>query len=114
MCGDITFVFENDEEVYRVNLKYLDHGWYTDVISFDYNQGERINGDIIISVDRVKENAEKYGVRREEEMRRVMIHGVLHLIGYEDDTAAKKEAMRKKEDKYLALWEKTGEKMQDE
>ncbi len=114
MCGDITFVFENDEEVYQVNLKYLDHDWYTDVISFDYNQGERVNGDIIISVDRVKENAKTYGVRWEEEMRRVMIHGVLHLIGYEDDTVGKKEAMRKKEDKYLALWEKMGEKTQDE
>ena len=105
--GDITFVFENDEEVYKVNVEYLQHDWYTDVISFDYNEGRRVNGDIIISVDRVKENAAKFGTDPEEELRRVMIHGVLHLLGYEDDTDEKKEIMRRREDKYLEEWKKT-------
>ena len=104
--GDITFVFETDEEVYRVNLKYLDHNWYTDVISFDYNDGSVINGDIIISVERVKENAKKYKVKNEEEVRRVMIHGVLHLCGYDDQEAGEKENMRRLENKYLEVWEK--------
>ena len=105
--GDITFVFENDEQVYKVNVEYLQHDWYTDVISFDYNEGRHINGDIIISVDRVKENAAKFYTDPGDELRRVMIHGVLHLLGYEDDTEEKKEKMRRKEDKYLAEWKKT-------
>ena len=107
-CGAITFVFEKEEEVYRMNVAYLDHDWYTDVISFDYSEGETVNGDVIISVERVRENSKKYGVSEEEEMRRVMIHGVLHLLGYEDDNEKKKKRMREKEDHYLSLWEKTG------
>jgi rRNA maturation RNase YbeY len=104
-CGDISFVFEQDEEVYRVNLEYLQHDWYTDVISFDYNEGKKVNGDIIISVDRIKENAGKFGVTAGEEMRRVMIHGVLHLLGYEDHRKEEREKMTGLENKYLALWQ---------
>jgi len=105
ICGDISFVFEQDEEVYRVNLEYLQHDWYTDVISFDYNKGKKVNGDIIISVDRIKENAGKFGVTAREEMRRVMIHGVLHLLGYEDHSKEEREKMTGLENKYLALWQ---------
>ena len=104
--GDINFVFETDEEVYQINLKYLNHDWYTDVISFDYNNKNVINGDIIISIERVKENAKKYKVKNEEEVRRVMIHGVLHLCGYNDKTAGENENMRTLENKYLKVWEK--------
>jgi rRNA maturation RNase YbeY len=105
LCGDISFVFEQDEEVYRINVEYLQHDWYTDVISFEYNEGKRVNGDIIISVDRVKENAGRYGVTVEEEMKRVMIHGVLHLLGYEDGSVEERENMTVLENKYLALWQ---------
>ncbi len=104
--GDINFVFDTDEKVYQANVKYLHHDWLTDVIAFEYNEGVKINGDILISVERVRENAEKYGVSAEEELRRVMIHGVLHLCGYEDKDKAQQEGMRKKENRYLDLWEK--------
>ncbi len=104
--GDINFVFETDKNVYGANRKYLNHDWYTDVISFDYKEGRRINGDILISVNRVAENAVKFGVSEETEMQRVMIHGVLHLCGYEDATKKEKEKMRKLEDRYLRLIKK--------
>lgn len=107
--GDITFVFESDEEVYKVNVEYLGHDWYTDVISFDYKLGEEVGGDIIISVDRVRENAVKYNVDFEQEIRRVMIHGVLHLAGYDDGTGEERKNMMRLEDKYLALWRKMEE-----
>jgi rRNA maturation RNase YbeY len=112
VCGDISFVFETDEAVYLVNTEYLQHDWYTDVISFDYNEGKRVNGDIIISVDRVRENAARFGVTPEEEMRRVIIHGVLHLIGYEDGSEEERKNMTRLENKYLALWQKS-EKIED-
>ena len=102
----INFVFDTDEVVYKVNVKFLKHDWYTDVISFDYNKGKKIYGDILISVDRVMDNAKKFGVTMEVEMRRVMIHGVLHLCGYSDETEEERKLMKKTEDKYLCLWEK--------
>jgi len=108
-CGDITFVFECDEEVYRINLKYLKHDWYTDVISFDYGEENKVGGDIIISVDRVRENANKYEVSFEKEIRRIMIHGILHLAGYDDGNEEEKKRMTRLEDKYLALWQKMEE-----
>ncbi len=110
ICGDITFVFESDEKVYRVNVEYLGHEWYTDVISFNYQTGEEVGGDIIISVDRVRENALKYDVAFELELRRVMIHGVLHLAGYDDGTEEERRNMMRLEDKYLDLWRKKEEK----
>ncbi|MCD6202023.1 MAG: rRNA maturation RNase YbeY [Bacteroidales bacterium] len=106
VVGDINFVFETDEKVYQANVKYLNHDWYTDVISFDYKEGKIINGDILISVDRVEDNAAKYGVSKEREIQRVMIHGVLHLCGYDDDTEKERDKMRKLEDLYLRLMEK--------
>ena len=106
VVGDINFVFETDENVYQANVKYLNHDWYTDVISFDYKEGKIINGDILISVDRVEDNAAKYGVSKEREIQRVMIHGVLHLCGYDDDTEKERDKMRKLEDLYLRLMEK--------
>jgi len=109
-CGTITILIERDEEVHKINKQYLDHDWLTDVIAFDYNEGSVVNGDIVISAERVRENAKTYREEEEEEMRRVMIHGVLHLIGYEDDTPEKKREMRKKEDEYLKRWKKKEKK----
>ena len=99
--GDINFIFASDEYLYDLNIKYLNHDYYTDVITFPYNEGNKISGDIYISVDRVKDNAEKFSADFLEELYRVMVHGVLHLLGYEDDTEEKKLIMRSKEDFYL-------------
>jgi rRNA maturation RNase YbeY len=99
--GQIHFVFTTDEEVLQANIQFLNHHTFTDIITFDYCEDKIINGDIIISVDRVRENAEKFKVEFDEELKRVLIHGVLHLCGYKDKTKADAEQMRKKEN--LAL-----------
>ncbi len=84
-------------------MKYLQHNDYTDVITFDYTEGEKISGDIFISIDRVKENALKFDIASQLELNRVMVHGILHLLDYNDITAAEKLEIRKKEDLYLSL-----------
>lgn len=96
-AGDINFVFTTDEDLLKVNQQFLKHNTYTDIITFDYTDGKTINSDIMISIDRVGENAEKLGVGFQEELKRVMIHGILHLCGYKDKTKADSELMRKKE-----------------
>lgn len=95
--GQINFVFTSDEEVLKANIQFLDHNTYTDIITFDYCEDKIINGDIIISIERVKENAEKFGFEFEEELKRVIIHGVLHLCGYKDKTTKDAALMREKE-----------------
>ena len=95
--GQINFLFTNDEEILKKNIKFLKHNTYTDIITFNYCKDKIINGDIIISIDRVKENAEKFKSDFEEELKRVLIHGVLHLCGYNDKKTADTELMRKKE-----------------
>jgi probable rRNA maturation factor len=95
--GQINFLFTNDEEILKKNIQFLKHNTYTDIITFNYCKDKIINGDIIISIDRVKENAEKFKSDFEEELKRVLIHGVLHLCGYNDKKTADKELMRKKE-----------------
>jgi probable rRNA maturation factor len=95
--GQINVVFTNDEELLKINVQYLNHNTYTDIITFDYCEGKIISGDIIISIERVKENAEKFMSAFETEIRRVMIHGILHLCGYKDKTKKASELMRKKE-----------------
>jgi len=103
--GTICCIFCSDNYLLQVNKKYLDHDFYTDIITFDYTekQGKKkvISGDLLISVDRVKENARGLDITFEEELRRVMIHGILHLLGYKDKTAAHQKEMRKKENLYL-------------
>jgi rRNA maturation RNase YbeY len=99
--GDLNFVFTNDEQVLETNIQFLDHNTYTDIITFDYCEGKIINGDIIISIDRVRENAEKFASGFENELHRVMIHGVLHLCGYKDKSKADVELMRNKENAAL-------------
>jgi probable rRNA maturation factor len=96
--GGINYVFVSDKEILRLNKQYLKHNSYTDIITFDYTEGKAISGDIFISVDRVKENAKKFKVKFEDELHRVMIHGVLHLCGYKDKTPKDSKEMRKKED----------------
>lgn len=101
--GDINFIFTSDAYLLKMNKEYLQHNYYTDVITFDYTE-EKISGDIFISIHRLQDNANEYKVSFEDELRRVMIHGVLHLIGYNDATAQEKQAMRQKEDNYLLHW----------
>ena len=102
--GDITFIFCSDEYLLLINKQYLQHDTYTDIITFDYSEGDSaqpISGDIFISIERVKENAEKFSTTFENELHRVIIHGVLHLLGYKDKTKAAKAQMTSKEDYYL-------------
>jgi probable rRNA maturation factor len=99
----INFIFCSDEYLYQMNMEYLQHDTYTDVITFPYAEAEDdyIEGDIFISVERTADNASKFGVSPLHELHRVIIHGVLHLIGYDDKTAEKKIIMTEKEDEYL-------------
>ncbi len=101
--GDINYIFCTDDELLDINLQHLNHNTYTDIITFDYTEGNRISSDIFISVDRVEENAKKFKVAFEEELHRVMIHGILHLCGYKDKSKADAKLMRKKEDIALNL-----------
>ena len=101
---ELNFIFCSDEYLLKINTKFLNHKTYTDIITFDNSdRGAEIAGDIFISVERVKENALKLKIPFSDELHRVVIHGVLHLIGYSDKTARQKKEMRKKEDAYLSL-----------
>lgn len=102
--GDITYVFCSDDYVFEMNKQYLQHNTLTDIITFDYSENGKISGDICISIDRVKENAESYRIDFDRELARVMAHGVLHLLGYKDKKAEEKKVMTSKEDFYLQLW----------
>lgn len=95
--GQLNFLFTTDDDLLQTNIQFLNHTTYTDIITFDYSENKTINGDIIISLERIKENAEKYKVDFEEELKRVIIHGVLHLCGYKDKKTKDSEIMRKKE-----------------
>jgi probable rRNA maturation factor len=102
--GTINYIFCTDEELLEMNLRHLNHNTLTDIITFDYTEGKTINSDIFISVIRVLENAEKFKVTFDDELHRVMIHGVLHLCGYKDKSKADSELMRKKENAALKLF----------
>ncbi len=102
--GDISYLFCDDAYLIEVNRTYLDHDTYTDIITFDYVEGDTISGDILISVERVKENAQLFNTTFDQELHRVIIHGVLHLLGQGDKTEAEADQMRKKEEAALALW----------
>lgn len=102
--GEISYVFCDDEYLLKMNIQYLHHDTLTDIISFDYSMGKEISGDIFISVERVKENATDYGVLFDEEMKRVMAHGVLHYCGYKDKTEEDERVMRSKEEEKIALF----------
>jgi rRNA maturation RNase YbeY len=101
ICGNLSFVFMSDEELLKINRQFLNHDTYTDIITFDYTEEKKINGEIMISVERVEENSQKLNTKFEEELQRVMIHGVLHLCGYKDKSKSDKKLMRGKEDAAL-------------
>jgi rRNA maturation RNase YbeY len=101
--GEINYVFCSDNYLHQLNLEHLSHDTFTDIITFNYCVGDVISSDVFISIDRVRENAETYNVSFENELSRVMIHGVLHLLGYDDKTEVEKQTMRAKEDFYLTL-----------
>ena len=101
--GEIGYMFVNDEKILEVNNEYLGHDYYTDIITFDYCEGNVLNGDIIISLDTVRTNAEKFGKTYEDELFRVIIHGVLHLCGINDKGPGEREVMEAAEDAALAL-----------
>ena len=102
--GEISVVFCSDPYILSVNQQYLGHDYYTDIITFDYCEGSVLSGDLIISIDTVRANAAEYGAASfGEELSRVIVHGVLHLIGYDDHTPADQKQMRQKENEALAL-----------
>lgn len=100
--GDISVIFCSDEYLLEMNKAYLDHDYYTDIITFDYVEEDVISGDLFISLDRVKENANKFDAALIKELYRVVFHGTLHLVGYKDKTEAEKREMRQKENYYLS------------
>jgi len=101
---EISLVFTSNEQLRLINKKFLNHNYFTDVITFDYSNGNKISGDVFISIDQIRINADIYGVSIEDERRRVMIHGVLHLMAYSDSSDEEKDTMRKKENEALHLW----------
>ena len=102
--GNISYLFCDDEYLLGVNQRFLNHDTYTDIITFDYVVADLISGDIMISVDRVGENAEKFGVPHVQELHRVIIHGVLHLLGQGDKSDSEATEMRRQEEESLTLW----------
>jgi rRNA maturation RNase YbeY len=102
--NELNYVLMSDDALLAYNQRYLGHDEYTDVITFDGQTGTGVSGDILMSYDRIKENAAELGIPAQHELRRVMVHGLLHLLGHGDKTKAKKATMREQEDKYLARW----------
>lgn len=104
--GDISVIFCSDNYILDVNIKYLQHDYYTDIITFDYCEGDTLSGDLFISIDSVRENASFYGTEFSDELNRVIVHGLLHLIGYDDHSDEDIVVMRSKENYYLSLRDK--------
>ncbi|GEC70735.1 rRNA maturation RNase YbeY [Flavobacterium flevense] len=102
--GEINYIFCDDDYLHKINLEYLNHDTLTDIISFDYTMGNELNGDIFISVERVQDNAADFNVSFEEELKRVLVHGVLHYCGYKDKDEESERLMRSKEDEKIAMF----------
>jgi len=102
--GEINYIFCDDEYLLKINQEHLQHDYYTDIISFDYTIGNEISGDMFISIDRVKDNAVEFNVAFDDELKRVIVHGVLHYCGYKDKSEADEFLMRSKEDEKLAMF----------
>ncbi|MEI8005544.1 MAG: rRNA maturation RNase YbeY [Bacteroidota bacterium] len=106
--GDINFIITSDKSLLEINLKYLNTDTYTDIITFTLSEEEGIiSGDVYISIERIKENAKKYDIEQVEEFRRIVVHGVLHLLGYNDLSTSEKRQMTRLENKYLSLYPRT-------
>lgn len=101
--GEIGYMFVDDEKILEVNREYLGHDYYTDIITFDYDESDVLNGDIVISVDTVRSNAEQFGKSFDDELHRVIIHGILHLCGINDKGPGERELMEAAEDRALTL-----------
>lgn len=101
--GAADIIITSDDKVYEINREFLGHDYFTDIITFNYNNGKTVNGEIYISAERVRENAKKFSVKPDSEMKRVIYHGFLHLCGYDDRTAEEKKRMSEMEEMYLAL-----------
>jgi probable rRNA maturation factor len=104
--GEIQYVFCSDEYLLEINKQFLQHNYFTDIITFDLSSSDSIDAEIYISIDRVKENAKSFGVSYKQEVKRVIIHGALHLCGYRDKTKGEITLMREKESEYLRIFEK--------
>ena len=102
--GEINYIFCDDEYLHKINLEYLNHDTLTDIISFDYTMGNELSGDIFVSIERVKDNAVDFNVSFEDELKRVLVHGILHYCGYKDKGENDERLMRSKEDEKLALF----------
>ena len=99
--GEISSIICSDDYLLKINMEYLNHDYFTDIITFNYNDGKKISGDLFISFDRVEENAKKFRTTLEKELIRVIFHGLLHLVGYNDKTTSEIKVMRSKENFYL-------------
>ena len=102
--GEINYIFCNDDYLHKINIEHLSHDTLTDIISFDYSVGNELIGDVFVSVERVKDNAIDFDVTFEEELKRVLVHGILHYCGYKDKTVKDAEMMRSKEDEKIAMF----------
>ena len=103
--GELSIIFCSDNYILNVNHEFLQHDYFTDIITFNYCEGDRLSGDLFISIDTVRENAIEYGTDFNEELNRVIVHGILHLIGYDDHSDEDVKVMRQKENYYLSLRE---------
>ena len=101
--GEIGYMFVSDEKILEVNRQYLGHDYYTDIITFDYDEGDVLNGDLVISLDTVRTNAEKFGKEYDDELHRVIIHGILHLCGINDKGPGEREIIEAHENEALAM-----------
>ncbi|BCY27799.1 rRNA maturation RNase YbeY [Flavobacterium okayamense] len=104
ILGEVNYIFCDDEYLYKINVEYLDHDTLTDIISFDYSEGNLVQGDIFISIERVVDNASDFDVPFVEELKRVMIHGILHYCGYKDKSDSDEKLMRSKEDEKIKMF----------
>lgn len=102
--GDINYIFCDDEYLHKINVEYLQHDTLTDVISFDYSVGNELHGDIFVSIERVEDNAKDFNVSFEDELKRVLVHGVLHYCGYKDKSEKEEALMRQKEEEKILLF----------
>ena len=102
--GEINYIFCDDGYLHKINVEYLEHDTLTDIISFDYSMGNELHGDIFVSIERVKDNANDFNVSFEEELKRVLVHGILHYCGYKDKGEVEELLMRSKEDEKIAMF----------